>query len=189
MGRDRCVGSLGSDGAAMDADHGARGLGGAELGAPRVGRIEPQLGSRGAGAEDQEGEGAGDDTETKFALTHRSSLITAKDDARIGSQWFRKRFWKFLQKFVCAQKLKPLPSRATAGDWAQLLSYISTRADCLVRKQRRESEMGSRRFLLFWLLAALIGCDTAPQQKLALPAVPATKARLFFYRAANPYAR
>jgi hypothetical protein len=47
--------------------------------------------------------------------------------------------------------------------------------------------MGSRRFLLFWLLAALIGCDTAPQQKLALPAVPATKARLIFYRAGNPY--
>lgn len=47
--------------------------------------------------------------------------------------------------------------------------------------------MRSRRLLLFWLLAALIGCDTAPQQKLALPAVPAIKARLIFYRAANPY--
>ncbi len=47
--------------------------------------------------------------------------------------------------------------------------------------------MRNRRLLLFWLSAALIGCDIAPQQKLALPAVPATKARLIFYRAANPY--
>src|SRR5260370_13933299 len=47
--------------------------------------------------------------------------------------------------------------------------------------------MRNRRLLLFWLSAALIGCDIAPQQKLALPAVPATRARLIFYRAANPY--
>jgi uncharacterized protein DUF2846 len=47
--------------------------------------------------------------------------------------------------------------------------------------------MRSRRFLLFGVLAGLIGCDTASQQKLALPAVPATKARLIFYRSANPY--
>lgn len=47
--------------------------------------------------------------------------------------------------------------------------------------------MRSRRFLLLSLLAGLIGCDTAPHEQLALPAVPATKARLIFYRAGNPY--
>jgi Protein of unknown function (DUF2846) len=46
--------------------------------------------------------------------------------------------------------------------------------------------MRMRRFLPFLLLGALAGCDTAPQQ-LALPAVPASKARLVFYRAGNPY--
>src|SRR5258707_145572 len=45
--------------------------------------------------------------------------------------------------------------------------------------------MRNRRLLLFWLSAALIGCDIAPQQKLALPAVPATHARLIFHPAAN----
>jgi hypothetical protein len=47
--------------------------------------------------------------------------------------------------------------------------------------------MMSRWFLLFWLPIALAGCGAAPQQKLALPGVPATKARLIFYRGGDPY--
>jgi hypothetical protein len=47
--------------------------------------------------------------------------------------------------------------------------------------------MMRRWFLLFCLPIALIGCVGASQQKLALPAVAATKARLIFYRGANPY--
>jgi Protein of unknown function (DUF2846) len=50
-----------------------------------------------------------------------------------------------------------------------------------------ESEMRSRGLLLLCLLAALIGCDTGPQPKLALPPVSLAKARLIFYRTANPY--
>lgn len=47
--------------------------------------------------------------------------------------------------------------------------------------------MMSRRFLLFCLALALVGCGAASQQKLALPEVAPTKARLIFYRGANPY--
>src|SRR5690348_7213824 len=47
--------------------------------------------------------------------------------------------------------------------------------------------MMSRWFLLFWLPIALAGCGAAPQQKLALPQVAATKARLIFYRGGDPY--
>jgi hypothetical protein len=47
--------------------------------------------------------------------------------------------------------------------------------------------MMSRWFLLFWLPIALIGCGAGSQSKLALPPVPATKARLVFYREGNPY--
>ena len=47
--------------------------------------------------------------------------------------------------------------------------------------------MMSRRFLLFCLSLALVGCGAASQQKLALPAVAPSKARLIFYRGADPY--
>jgi hypothetical protein len=47
--------------------------------------------------------------------------------------------------------------------------------------------MMSRWFLLFCLPVALIGCGAASQQKLALPTVAATQARLIFYRGGNPY--
>jgi hypothetical protein len=47
--------------------------------------------------------------------------------------------------------------------------------------------MLSRRFLLFCLPLALVGCGAASQQRLALPAVAPTKARLIFYRGGDPY--
>ena len=47
--------------------------------------------------------------------------------------------------------------------------------------------MMNRRFLLFGLPLTLFGCGAASQQKLALPEVAPTKARLNFYRGANPY--
>jgi hypothetical protein len=47
--------------------------------------------------------------------------------------------------------------------------------------------MMSRWLLLLCLPIALIGCGAASQQKLALPGVPATKARLIFYRGGAPY--
>ncbi len=38
------------------------------------------------------------------------------------------------------------------------------------------------------IVALLAGCDLKPQQQLALPGVPPTKARLIFYRSgSNPY--
>ena len=47
--------------------------------------------------------------------------------------------------------------------------------------------MTSRWFVLFCLSVSLTGCGAASQQKLALPAVAPTKARLIFYRGGNPY--
>ncbi|HKW52469.1 MAG TPA: DUF2846 domain-containing protein [Stellaceae bacterium] len=47
--------------------------------------------------------------------------------------------------------------------------------------------MMSRWFLLVWLAIALVGCGATSQPKLALPGVPASKARLVFYRDGNPY--
>ena len=47
--------------------------------------------------------------------------------------------------------------------------------------------MMRRRFLLFCLPLALVACGAASQQKLALPAVAPSKARLVFYRGGNPY--
>ena len=47
--------------------------------------------------------------------------------------------------------------------------------------------MMSRRFLLLSVPLALTGCGAAPQQKLALPAVAPSKARLIFYRGGDPY--
>jgi len=47
--------------------------------------------------------------------------------------------------------------------------------------------MMRRQFLLFCLPLALIGCGAGSQQKLALPAVAPSKARLIFYRGGSPY--
>ena len=47
--------------------------------------------------------------------------------------------------------------------------------------------MRTRWYLLICLFVAQTGCDAASQQKLALPPVAATKARLIFYRGDNPY--
>lgn len=48
--------------------------------------------------------------------------------------------------------------------------------------------MRRRVFLGIAATALLAGCDTAPQQKLALPAVAPTKARFIFYRSGgSPY--
>jgi|SRR5689334_13947909 Protein of unknown function (DUF2846) len=47
--------------------------------------------------------------------------------------------------------------------------------------------MMRRWFLRLCLPLALLGCGAGSQQKLALPAVSASKARLVFYRGGDPY--